>query len=152
MLLHLQCYLCSPCSCAAKHEYVSLIRYALIPRPWSAQCKTTPVGFEPTRGDPIGLAGRRLNRSAKVSCARLITQIGRKRLTMGIHVWLNALQAEMFVARMPPRRWAGLIWSRWTQSGFEQTSRYVTHLQPFNHTLIMHFHNKSTTPQASQRM
>ncbi len=26
-----------------------------------------PVGFEPTRGDPIGLAGRRLNHSAKVS-------------------------------------------------------------------------------------
>ncbi len=31
------------------------------------QERTTPVGFEPTRGDPIGLAGRRLNRSAKVS-------------------------------------------------------------------------------------
>ena len=31
------------------------------------QKKTTPVGFEPTRGDPIGLAGRRLNCSAKVS-------------------------------------------------------------------------------------
>ena len=30
-------------------------------------CNSTPVGFEPTRGDPIGLAGRRLNRSAKVS-------------------------------------------------------------------------------------
>ena len=29
--------------------------------------KSTPVGFEPTRGGPIGLAGRRLNRSAKVS-------------------------------------------------------------------------------------
>ena len=29
--------------------------------------KATPVGFEPARGDPIGLAGRRLNRSAKVS-------------------------------------------------------------------------------------
>ena len=29
----------------------------------------TPVGFEPTRGDPIGLAGRRLSRSAKVSMA-----------------------------------------------------------------------------------
>ena len=28
---------------------------------------STPVGFEPTRGDPIGLAGRRLSRSAKVS-------------------------------------------------------------------------------------
>ena len=25
------------------------------------------MGFEPTRGDPIGLAGRRLSRSAKVS-------------------------------------------------------------------------------------
>ena len=32
------------------------------------QCmQATPVGFEPTRGDPIGLAGRRLSRSAKVS-------------------------------------------------------------------------------------
>ena len=40
-------------------EYVaSLITFAQ---------ETTPVGFEPTRGDPIGLAGRRLNRSAKVS-------------------------------------------------------------------------------------
>ena len=29
----------------------------------------TPVGFEPTRGDPIGLAGRRLSHSAKVSYA-----------------------------------------------------------------------------------
>ena len=28
---------------------------------------STPVGFEPTRGDPISLAGRRLNHSAKVS-------------------------------------------------------------------------------------
>jgi hypothetical protein len=37
-------------------------------------CRTTPVGFEPTRGDPIGLAGRRLNRSAKVSlrCAMAV--------------------------------------------------------------------------------
>jgi hypothetical protein len=29
--------------------------------------ETTPVGFEPTQGDPIGLAGRRLSHSAKVS-------------------------------------------------------------------------------------
>ena len=28
---------------------------------------STPVGFEPTRAEPIGLAGRRLSRSAKVS-------------------------------------------------------------------------------------
>ena len=31
------------------------------------QEQSTPVGFEPTRGDPIGLAGRRLSHSAKVS-------------------------------------------------------------------------------------
>ena len=36
-------------------------------------CKTTPVGFEPTRGDPIGLAGRRLNHSAKVSSGQVTT-------------------------------------------------------------------------------
>ena len=29
--------------------------------------KSTYVGFEPTRGDPIGLAGRRFDHSAKVS-------------------------------------------------------------------------------------
>ena len=28
--------------------------------------RATPVGFEPMRGDPIGLAGRRLNRPANV--------------------------------------------------------------------------------------
>ena len=38
------------------------------PLAWSL-IRSTPVGFEPTRGDPIGLAGRRLNRSAKVSLA-----------------------------------------------------------------------------------
>ena len=32
---------------------------------------STPVGFEPTQGDPIGLAGRRLNHSAKVSVITL---------------------------------------------------------------------------------
>ena len=37
--------------------------------------KTTPVGFEPTRGDPIGLAGRRLNRSAKVSWAGIVPSL-----------------------------------------------------------------------------
>ena len=36
----------------------------------NATPKPTPVGFEPTRGDPIGLAGRRLNHSAKVSLTR----------------------------------------------------------------------------------
>ena len=31
------------------------------------QNNATPVGFEPTRGDPIGLAGRRLSHSANVA-------------------------------------------------------------------------------------
>ena len=38
--------------------------------PAGSDQSTTPVGFEPTRGDPIGLAGRRLNHSAKVSLGR----------------------------------------------------------------------------------
>jgi hypothetical protein len=33
----------------------------------SAMTENDTVGFEPTRGDPIGLAGHRPNRSAKVS-------------------------------------------------------------------------------------
>ena len=38
------------------------------PRDYQGIAATTPVGFESTRGDRIGLAGRRLNHSAKVSC------------------------------------------------------------------------------------
>ena len=45
----------------------------IVPRSQFPDPKTTPVGFEPTRGDPIGLAGRRLNRSAKVSLMILKT-------------------------------------------------------------------------------
>ena len=37
---------------------------------WVCAAKATPVGFEPTRGNPIGLAGRRLSRSAKVSSGK----------------------------------------------------------------------------------
>ena len=39
---------------------------ALLPR-----LGATPVGFEPARGNLIGVAGRRLNRSANVSSGRL---------------------------------------------------------------------------------
>ena len=35
--------------------------------PQHAMQTATPMGFEPTRAEPIGLAGRRLNHSAKVS-------------------------------------------------------------------------------------
>lgn len=38
--------------------------------PAAKRDQPTPVGFEPTRGDPIGLAGRRLSHSAKVSYAQ----------------------------------------------------------------------------------
>ena len=34
---------------------------------------STPVGFEPTRAEPTGLAGRRLNHSAKVSTCTVST-------------------------------------------------------------------------------
>ena len=50
--------------------------------------KSTPVGFEPTRGDPIGLAGRRLSRSAKVSSAQSARQLlaaSRTHLPMPCH-------------------------------------------------------------------
>ena len=45
--------------------------------------KSTPVGFERTRGDPIGLAGRRLSLSAKVSSAKSASQL---RYSPGSHV------------------------------------------------------------------
>ena len=43
-------------------------------------------GFEPTRGDPIGLAGRRLNRSAKVSSAK---SAGQLRSSPGSHATVS---------------------------------------------------------------
>ena len=47
----------------------------------------TPVGLEPTRGDPIGLAGRRLSRSAKVSLNTDIT------LDATVMLWVASLAA-----------------------------------------------------------
>ena len=54
------------------HGTHAYIRIAMLHPAYARQgsmldAKSTPVGFEPTRGDPIGLAGRRLGRSAKVS-------------------------------------------------------------------------------------
>ena len=53
----------------ASHCFQSRCRSScpLTDMPASIGRKSTPVGFEPTRGDPIGLAGRRLDHSAKVS-------------------------------------------------------------------------------------
>ena len=47
----------------------TLISQSSIEPRFTSLNKSTPVGFEPTRGDPIGLAGRRLSHSAKVSLA-----------------------------------------------------------------------------------
>ena len=47
---------------------------ALLRAPYP-RSEATPVGFEPTRGNPIGLAGRRLNHSAKVSCVYLSSAV-----------------------------------------------------------------------------
>ena len=59
-------------NCSATSTMFSgcIVSCAALAAPRSRISKTTPVGFEPTRGDPIGLAGRRLNRSAKVSSVR----------------------------------------------------------------------------------
>ena len=67
-------------------------RHDSVTQNYITQCKpnTTPVGFEPTRGDPIGLAGRRLNRSAKVSvkawCCRQSTAASAERALVIIHL------------------------------------------------------------------
>ena len=45
--------------------------------------QSTPVGFKPTRGDPIGLAGRRLSHSAKVSILWI----------PGRYIWIGAIIA-----------------------------------------------------------
>ena len=52
------------------------------------------MGFEPTRGDPIGLAGRRLNRSAKVSFSQL------EKLTARALYWLRLKQFAPFSSSM----------------------------------------------------
>ena len=60
--------------------------------------KTTPVGFEPTRGDPIGLAGRRLNRSAKVSLLKLAVERTRLPLPGNRMLWLDAPDTSVHLA------------------------------------------------------
>ena len=62
------------------------------------QKKTTPVGFEPTRGDPIGLAGRRLNRSAKVSLLKLAVERTRLPLPGDRMLWLDAPDTYVHLA------------------------------------------------------
>ena len=59
------------------------------------------MGFEPTRGDPIGLAGRRLNRSAKVSLVRSTMKSirlvlpGYRVRRAGIEMQRHAMQQEL---------------------------------------------------------
>ena len=48
--------------------------------------KSKPVGFEPTRGDPIGLAGQRLSHSGKVSSAKSASQL---HFSPGSHVTVS---------------------------------------------------------------
>ena len=67
------------------------------------EVQTTPVGFEPTRGDPIGLAGRRLNRSAKVSCAHAPTTLAkrkRQQVDAGACVGMRACEVALGLPRL----------------------------------------------------
>ena len=56
--------------------------------------EATPVGFEPTRGDPIGLAGRRLNRSAKVSLVPWQTSRNLNSARAAANGWLGIAVAQ----------------------------------------------------------
>ena len=49
------------------------------------------MGFEPTRGDPIGLAGRRLTRSAKVSVTAQFKQYARALVKLSEHCSFHQL-------------------------------------------------------------
>ena len=51
---------------------------------WDGCIKAKFVKFEPTRGDPIGLAGRRLGHSAKVSMCEEGAGIGLRSRGSGI--------------------------------------------------------------------
>ena len=56
---------------------------------WLTNGKATPAGFEPARGDPIGLAGRRLNHSAKVSYAKQFIKIGMQKYLFHLDNFCN---------------------------------------------------------------
>ena len=70
----------------------------------AVKTKATPVGLEPTRGDSIGLAGRRLDRSAKVSLA---LQDRPPLHDEAAHIKCNhvGVQAELENARPPFFEW-----------------------------------------------
>ena len=57
-------------SCREKLLCSAILPPNSFPKIACSRHESTPVGFEPTRGDPIGLAGRRRSPSAKVSSAR----------------------------------------------------------------------------------
>ena len=66
----------------------------------------TPVGFEPTRGDPIGLAGRRLSRSGQSvhgDCADPISNMQTKQ-TSAPHASLDPLHTHLFFLCVPTRK------------------------------------------------
>ena len=53
------------------NTFFSLPTLSLVKKVVRRKNKTTPEGFEPSRAKPNGLAGRRLNHSAKVSSYEL---------------------------------------------------------------------------------
>ena len=79
--------------------------------------KTTPVGFEPTQGDPIGLAGRRLSHSAKVSCRASLCFFGA--------CYLNAEAEEDVPVDLSPGPSVYKAVSHGNQRCFENLSTFV---------------------------
>ena len=84
-----------------------------------------PVGFEPTRGDPIGLAGRRLSRSAKVSCATQpgdLRNIASRWARRGGHPLPSRLQCFSLWCQRMKVSWRHDGWRK-TKRGGRQTCR-----------------------------
>ena len=106
---------------------------------------TTPVGFEPTQGDPIGLAGRRLNHSAKVSSGNAPASVAKSMCGFArtasadesIAFILHAVRACSVVATYKPPmlvpwvRFPACAKNLRSRSKFEPQSKYNFKVMPF---------------------
>ena len=66
----------------------------MFPRTHGHWPNATPVGGEPRRGNPIGLAGRRLSRSAKVSSVCTWVPGSQRGYLMGAPAWADMIGAR----------------------------------------------------------
>ena len=97
---------------------------------------STPVGFEPTQGDPIGLDGRRLSHSANVSipivpmltCTRCAMRGQRRDRQRGL--WLAHVLAVVWLCAGWRACWLVAVWLRsgWLADFWRRCSLSYRHL------------------------